>query len=418
LLLLEALVAVQVLIVATIMPDVRGELGMVQLYGLVFTASSLATIASIPIVGRAVDRFGTKAVLVPVLAVFAAGLLVSATAPAMPVLLIGQFLQGAGGGGLYALSLGTVAKTYPDALRPRVLALLATMWILPGLVGPPVGAAIASTLGWRWAFVAPIPVLLATWALIAPVLDLVPRPEASGPAISLRWPLQLMVGAGFVFASITAFAWWVPLAVAAGFAIGVPALRHIAPRGTFRAAPGQGAIAAAAFLLSLSFLAMDAFLTLMLTRVRGLSLAAAGLAITVATVTWALGALWQSNRAGDRPLGWLVGVGTALLPCGALAAAALIAASSGSAMLGSASMLAFAIVSGVGLAGATFLFERLAHRPRPVTSRVLAVALAFGSILFVIRPVHALRTGDTASCHAPAGEPATQDEHNHHAHSP
>ena len=163
LLLLEALVAVQVLIVATIMPDVRGDLGMVQLYGLVFTASSLATIASIPIVGRAIDRFGTKAVLVPVLTMFAAGLLVSATAPAMPVLLVGQFLQGAGGGGLYALSLGTVAKTYPDALRPRVLALLATMWILPGLVGPPVGAAIASTVGWRWAFVAPIPVLLATW---------------------------------------------------------------------------------------------------------------------------------------------------------------------------------------------------------------------------------------------------------------
>ncbi|MGZ8601044.1 MAG: MFS transporter [Actinomycetota bacterium] len=324
LLLLEALVAVQSLVVPTIMPDVRRDLGMVQLYGLVFTVSSLATIASIPIVGRAVDRFGTKAVLVPVLAVISTGLLVSATAPAMPVLLVGQFQQGAGGGGLYALSLGTVAKTYPDELRPRVLALLATMWILPGLIGPPVGAAIASTVGWRWAFVAPIPVLLATWALIAPVLDLVPRPESSEQGVSLRWPLQLMVGAGFVFASITAFAWWVPLAVAVGLAIGVPALRHIAPRGTFRAAPGHGAIAAAAFLLSVSFLAMDAFLTLMLTRVRGLSLGAAGLAITVATVTWALGALWQSNRAADRPLGWLVGVGAVLLFVGQAAVASTL----------------------------------------------------------------------------------------------
>jgi MFS family permease len=324
LLLLEALVAVQNLVVATIMPDIRGELGMVQLYGLAFTASSLATIASIPIVGRAIDRFGTRAVLVPVLAVFAAGLLVSATAPAMPVVLIGQFLQGAGGGGLYALSLGTVAKTYPDHLRPKVLALLATMWILPGLIGPPVGAAIASTLGWRWAFVAPIPVLLATWALITPVLDLVPRASSSGPGISLRWPLQLMVGAGFVFASLTAFVWWVPVAVAVGLVIGVPALRRIAPSGTFRAAPGQGATAAAAFLLSVSFLAMDAFLTLMLTRVRGLSLAEAGLAITVATVTWAGGALWQSNRAADRPLARLVGVGAALLLAGQVAVASTL----------------------------------------------------------------------------------------------
>jgi MFS family permease len=316
LLLLEALVAVQSLVVATIMPDVRRDLGMVQLYGLVFTAASLATIASIPVVGRAIDRFGTKAVLVPVLATFTAGLLVAATAPAMPVVLAGQFLIGAGGGGLYALSLGTVAKTYPDELRPRVLALLATMWILPGLIGPPVGAAIASTIGWRWAFVAPIPVLLATWLLIAPVLDLVPRPDRAGPGIALRWPLQLMVGAGLVFASLTAFAWWVIPIVLVGLAIGLPALRRIAPAGTFRAAPGQGAIAAGAFLLSVSFLAMDAFLTLMLTRVRGLSLAGAGLAITIATVTWAAGALWQSNRATDRPLGWLVRIGTALLLLG------------------------------------------------------------------------------------------------------
>jgi MFS family permease len=324
LLLLEALVAINSLVVATILPDVRRDLGMVQLYGLVFTASSLATIASIPIVGRAIDRFGTKRVLPPVLTVFSLGLVVSATAPAMPVVLVGQFLQGAGGGGLYALSLGTVAKTYPDHLRPRVLALLATMWILPGLIGPPVGATIASTVGWRWAFVAPIPVLLATWALIAPVLDLVPRPETAGEGVSLRWPLQLMVGAGFVFAAIAAFAWWVPIPVVIGLAIGLPALRHIAPKGTFRAAPGRGAIGAAAFLLSVSFLAMDAFLTLMLTEVRGLSLTAAGAAITVATVTWATGALWQSNRAGDLPLNRLVGVGASLLFFGEAAVASTL----------------------------------------------------------------------------------------------
>ena len=56
----------------------------------------------------------------------------------MPVLLLGQFLTGAGGGGLYAMSVGTVAKTYPDHMRARVLALMASMWILPG---PPRSAA-------------------------------------------------------------------------------------------------------------------------------------------------------------------------------------------------------------------------------------------------------------------------------------
>jgi thiol:disulfide interchange protein len=84
-------------------------------------------------------------------------------------------------------------------------------------------------------------------------------------------------------------------------------------------------------------------------------------------------------------------------------------------------MLAFAMVSGVGLVGAAWLFERFSRRPRPTTSRVLAVVLALGAVMFVIRPVHALRHGDTAACHAPSEEgsaPADGAAHEHHQHTP
>lgn len=324
LLLLEALVAVQALVVATILPDVRSDLGMTGLYGLVFTSSSLATLGAIPIAGRAVDRFGPRSVLPPVLGLFAGGTLIAATAPAMPVLLVGQFVLGAGGGGLYALSLGTVAKMYPDELRPRVLALLATMWILPGLVGPPLGALIASTVGWRWAYVAPLPVLVLGWALIAPALDLVPGRDHSATRVAVRWPLQLMVGAGFVFTSLTVVRWWALVPLAAGVAIGLPALRRIVPPGTFRAAHGVPAAALSAFLLSTGFLAMDAFLTLMLTGVRGLSLGEAGLAITAATLTWAAGSAWQSGRAQRLPLPRLMTIGTAIVLAGQAGVAATL----------------------------------------------------------------------------------------------
>ena len=324
LLILEALVAVHSLVVATILPDVRLELGMVELYGLVFTASSLATISAIPVAGRAVDRLGARRVLLPVLALFATGLLIAAAAPTMPVLLVGQFLAGAGGGGLYALSLGTVAKTYPDRLRPRVLALLATMWILPGLVGPPIGAALASTVGWRWAFLAPLPVLLAGWLLITPALDLVPHEEGRHVTAPIRWAAQLMVGAALVFTSLTIVRPWALALVAAGLAIAVPALRRIVPPGTLRAAPGVPAAALAAFLLSFGFLAVDAFLTLMLTEVRGQSLAAASIAVTGATVSWSLGSMWQSGRADRTPLARLVVVGTIPVLIGSAAVASAL----------------------------------------------------------------------------------------------
>ncbi|MEM7136765.1 MAG: sulfite exporter TauE/SafE family protein [Myxococcota bacterium] len=101
-----------------------------------------------------------------------------------------------------------------------------------------------------------------------------------------------------------------------------------------------------------------------------------------------------------------IGLATALLPCGALATAVLIAASTGTPWLGAVSMLSFAIVSGVGLIGASWLFERFSRRPAPATGRLLAVVLALGAIVLVLRPMHTHEHGDhhadePASAHEP-----------------
>ncbi|MEX0990431.1 MAG: MFS transporter [Actinomycetota bacterium] len=321
LLLLEALIAVEALIVTTILPDVRSDLGNVELYGWAFSAFALATFGSIPIAGRAADRFGTRKPLIVMLLVYVAGLVIAALAPSMFIIVVGRFVQGSGAGALYSLSLGTVAKSYSERLRPRVLALLASMWILPGLLGPPVGAAIAGTIGWRYAFVAPIPVLLIASALIFPGLGNVPGAIDDESHLPVRWPLQLMLGAGMVLAAITdVTVWSVPLLIV-GAAIGLPALLHIVPRGTLSARPGLPAAAAAAFLLSGAFFAVDAFVPLMLTELRGFSVAVAGLVISAATVTWAIGSFWQSRQAGAVPLGRLVTIGVLLIFLGTVGVA-------------------------------------------------------------------------------------------------
>lgn len=327
LLLLEALIAVEALVVATIMPDVRRELGQVQLYGLAFSASPLATFASIPIAGRAADRYGPSRVLPFMLGVFSLGLIVAGLAPSMPVLILGRLLQGAGAGALYSVSLGTVAKTFPDRLRPRVLALLASMWILPGLLGPSFGALLASTVGWRWAFAAPAPVLLFAWILIAPALGDTPLAPDPGKHLPIRAPLQLMLGAGLFLTGLTVIS---PLGIGlvlGGIVIGLPALADIVPKGTLRAAPGLSAAAAAAFLLSAAFFGVDSFITLMLTGIRGVSLAEASIVVTAATVTWSAGSFWQSSRAERIPPSRLVLVGSWLVTIGIAAVASGLFAS-------------------------------------------------------------------------------------------
>jgi MFS family permease len=314
LLILEFLAAVQALMVTTILPAIRADLGGLSLYGWALAASSFGAFGAIPVGGRAADRFGPRRPLMISLAMFLAGLLISAAAPSMLVVAVGRSLQGVATGAMYAVSLGAVAKTYPERLRPRVLALLAAMWVLPGLFGPPLGALIATTAGWRWAFLAPTPILAVAAWLVWPGLsgeagsDLRPVP--------LRWPLQLTLGAGIFIGGLTRPG---PVSLAlcpAGLALALPALARIVGRGTFRARPGVPAAVASAFLLSAAFFAVDGFVPLLLTGVRGLSVPAASVVVALATVAWSAGSWWQSRHTATCSTAALITTAAALITTG------------------------------------------------------------------------------------------------------
>ena len=307
LLLFETLGAVHILVVAAVMPAVLRDLGHLPLYGWAFSAAALAMIGAIPIVGAAVDRVGAKPLVLVTASLYLVGLLVSATAPSMAVLVLGRFIQGAASGSAYALSFGTVAKTLPATIRPRVLALMATTWLLPGLLGPPIGGILAGTVGWRWAFVIPIPFLLLSVVMIYPALGGQSDPDAERAPVARA--VILMFGAALFLAGIDGGNLGSVAVAVVGIVIALTGLRGIVPNGTFRASRGAPAAAVSAFLLSLGFAAIDSYVPLMLTHVRGMGITAAGLTITVGACTWAVGSWWQSHVAGRRSFGWLVTIG-------------------------------------------------------------------------------------------------------------
>jgi MFS family permease len=331
LLILEALVAIEFLVVAAILPAVQRDLQGLQLYGWNFAALTLASFGTVPIAGRLTDRLGPRSILGASIGFYIGGLVLAATAPSMLVLVIARFVQGIGGGGLYVVSLATVAKTYPERIRPRVMALLASMWILPGLLGPPIGAAIAETVGWRWAFVAPLPLIAFAIVLVMPSLRGVGVAE-DGSRLPVVPSLVLMVGAGALLAGLTDLSVWsIPL-VAVGLGVTIPALRRITPPGTLTARDGLPAASAAAFLASAAFFATDGFVTLMLTETRGLSIGVASLVLTASAVSWSIGSWWQSRvigRHGARRLvvggAALVAGGTAMVAIGLLDVPILVA---------------------------------------------------------------------------------------------
>jgi MFS family permease len=324
LLILEALVAVEILVVATILPAVQRDLHGLQLYGWNYAALTLASFGAVPIAGKLTDRLGPRRVFAVAIGIYWAGLVFAATAPSMLVLVIARFVQGIGGGGLYVVSLATVAKTYPKRIRPRVMALLASMWILPGLLGPPVGALLAETVGWRWAFAAPLPLIALAAAMVMPSLRGVSVSEKRS-GLPVVASLVLMVGAGSLLAALTDLTLWsIPLAVV-GLAVTIPALRRITPPGTLTARRGLPAASAAAFLASAAFFATDGFVTLMLTETRGLSIAGASLVLTASSLAWAAGSWWESRtieRLGARRLtsvgALLIAAGSAVVAVGLL----------------------------------------------------------------------------------------------------
>src|SRR5262245_48609111 len=297
------------MVVAAILPAVEVDLHGLQLYGWNFTALTLASIGAVPMAGKLTDRMGPRPIFGASIGFYVAGRFMAATAPTMLVLVIARFVQGIGGGRLYVVSLSTVAKTYPSDIRPRVMALLATMWILPGLIGPTIGALITETIGWRYAFLAPLPFIVLAAILVMPALRNVEVSDEEESRLPIAACLVLMLGAGVLLGGLTGLSvWTVPLAVV-GLALAIPPLRRLRPPGPRAARRGRPAASAA-------FFGIDGFVTLMLTQVRGRSIAEAGVVLTASALAWSVGSWWQSRVAGRRGPRMLTSVGALLIAAG------------------------------------------------------------------------------------------------------
>lgn len=75
----------------------------------------VASILGAAFVSRLLDRVGPGQAYAPTTALFATGALICAVAPAFPVLLAGRFVQGFGGGLLYALAHAVIRLVYVEA---------------------------------------------------------------------------------------------------------------------------------------------------------------------------------------------------------------------------------------------------------------------------------------------------------------
>eukprot|EP01030_Chromulinospumella_sphaerica_P018133 gene18133-17985_t len=160
--------AINVYIATTILPSVVRDIGGIDYYAWNTTLFVTASILGSALSARLLVGLGARGAYTLATLVFAAGALICAFAPSMPVMLAGRLIQGLGGGFLFALSYAMIRLVFHETLWPRAMALVSGMWGVATLIGPAVGGVFAELGVWRAAFWSLIPVA-GLFALLAAV---------------------------------------------------------------------------------------------------------------------------------------------------------------------------------------------------------------------------------------------------------
>ncbi len=302
-------VASEALAVVTVMPVVARDLGGLRLYGWVFSGFMLGSVIGIVLAGREADRRGPAVPFAAGVVLFSAGLAIAGTAASMGVLVAGRVLQGMGAGAVPAVAYASIGRSFTGVLRARMMAVLSTAWVAPGLAGPAISAEVARLFGWRWVFLGLLPLVVVTGSIALPALIRLGPPAAvkaqeqrlidgirtaAGAALILGG-LTLAAGSGAILAGLRLIGLGL---IAAGGLVGLPALRRLVPPGTLRVRPGLPATIACRALLTFAFFGADAYVTLTITAIKHRTPVVAGLAVTGATVAWTAGA-WAQARLSE-----------------------------------------------------------------------------------------------------------------------
>ncbi|MBB5751628.1 MFS transporter [Prosthecomicrobium pneumaticum] len=152
----------------------------------VVVAYLAAMTAAVLVAGRIGDRYGLKPALIAGLGLFAAGSLLCALAPALPLLVAARVLQGVGAAFMTTLATALMRETAPEDRVGRAMGLAGTVSALGTALGPSLGGVLIPITGWRGVFWLQVP--LAVLALGLAALGLPAAGARRTARAGRRWP--------------------------------------------------------------------------------------------------------------------------------------------------------------------------------------------------------------------------------------
>lgn len=159
-----------------------------------WTAAGLAYAATLILAGRIGDARGARPTLVAGFGLLAVGAAGAAAAPSPAVFMGAVCLMGLAGAVITPTSLAVVSAAAAPHDRARHIALWAGAGALAYGLGPAVGGTITHVAGWRWIFVAYVPLALLGLVLTRAA---VPARRDAAPA-AVDYPGAALLAAGLV----------------------------------------------------------------------------------------------------------------------------------------------------------------------------------------------------------------------------
>lgn len=311
-------VAFEMIGIATALPTIMGVFDAEGLYAWAFSSFVIGQLLATIIAGRVADRVGPLLPMAAGFVLFMTGLVAATMASSVWWLFAARLVQGLGAGALTLTLYVTIALAFHGHERASILGWISFVWLLPAFVGPPVAAGLVE-ISWRWVFAIMIPFLVVAALLAArPMLRVQKLFSPGAHKVRLPWwaVLAVALSPGFIQFAGEGFGWWSVVAGIVGAVALVTGLRKVMPKAINLVGRGLGAVVLSRALQAGCFFAAEAFLLLVLQRMRGLDPLEAGIILTIGSTGWTLGAWVQARPWTRLRRDQLISVGTGLVLLG------------------------------------------------------------------------------------------------------
>lgn len=289
---IEFLAGMQRYLSQTVLPLMASELDGADLYGPLDAAAQAPMFLMMPIGAWLLSRFQVGRLMLSFTAVTVVGAVLCATAPSMGVFIAGTAIRGLAAGALATIGIAAISRGLPRRSRQLVLAGMSGIWVISSVFGPVYAVAASSLLGWRWAMLVYLPLLLLARMMIARYMperaDALAREQAPW-----GWSIVLAIGSAVLALPLGV---WSVAAVLVGGGLMLWATAVLLPSGTFRASRGRRAGLSALLVTSAVYFGATMVLSVVAYDSFGIGAQRFGYIIAAPGLMWAIAGLWTGSH--------------------------------------------------------------------------------------------------------------------------